>query len=417
MVLAGIIFLVLDLGNQGVSIVGNLPKGLPPMNEIFTIPPGLIAALSTKAIAITAIALVETMSISRSIATQTRQRLDSNQEFVGQGLANIACGLFSGYPTAGSFTRTAVNYQAGALTSISSVFTGLIVLFAVLTIGSYAGFIPLPALAGVLILTAISLINKDEIVRILHGPRGDRLIMIITFFATLLIPLELAVVLGILLSVGLYLLQTSTPRIRQVLPDEEFDFLLPDTGRDECPQLSIVEILGDLYFGAVHHIEEYLIENQKRNPNQRYLLLRMNNVDIVDISGIHALEGIIDAYREHNGDVFITRFRQPIFDVMQSSGFCEFLGEDHFLSRDRNAIGYLFYKVLDPAVCIYECPVRVFKECQNLPKRLDIPGYHLHTDPEEYDISYIEPDTLWQALHTEAPPDLIDVREPREFSQ
>jgi len=417
MVFAGILIAAFGLDNQGIRIVGELPQSLPPLNKILAIPPGLMSQLSTKALAITALTLVETMSIARSIASETRQRLDSNQEFIGQGLANIASGFFSGYPIGGSFVRSFVNFQSGARTSISNVFAGLIVLFVLLTIGGYAGFIPLPALAGVLIITAISLINKDEILRIWHGPLGDRLIMLATFLATLLIPIEYAVLIGILLSVGYYLLQTSIPQVRSVLPDSNYEFLLPNTDRDKCPQLSIVEIMGDLYFGAVNHIEEYLVENLKQNPHQRFLLLRMNSVDIADISGIHSLESIVKAYRDQNGDVFISRYRQPILDVMQSSGFSDFLGKDHFLSRDRNAIGHLFYKILDPAICIYECPVRAFKECQNLPKRLDIPGYHHHFDTAECDISYIEPVALWNALHTDSPPYIIDVREPREFSQ
>jgi len=256
LVLAGIIFAVLGLGTQGIKIIGDLPRGLPPLNQIFPIPAGLIPQLSTKALAITAIALVESMSIARAIASQSHQRLDSNQEFVGQGLANIASGIFSGYPTAGSLTRSAVNFQSGARTSLSSVIAGLIVLLSVLLLGGYAGFIPLPALAGVLILTAISLVNKDEILRVWHGSQGDRLIMVATFLATLLIPIEYAVLIGVLLSVGYYLLQTSTPHIRSVLPDSNYEFLYPDKGGDQCPQLSIVELMGDLYFGAVHQIKD-----------------------------------------------------------------------------------------------------------------------------------------------------------------
>lgn len=417
MVLAGILVAAFDLGNQGIKSVGEIPQSLPSLNKILDIPPGLISQLSSKALAITALTLVETMSVARSIASQTRQRLDSNQEFIGQGLANIASGLFSGYPIGGSFVRSFVNFQSGARTSISNVFAGLIVLFVLLTIGGYAGFIPLPALAGVLILTAISLINKDEILRIWHGPQGDRLIMIATFLATLLIPIEYAVLIGILLSVGYYLLQTSTPQIRSVLPDSNYEFLYPDIGGDQCPQLSIVEIMGDLYFGAVHHIEEYLLDNLKHNPDQRFLLLRMNSVDIADISGIHALESIVQSYRERNGDVFISRYRQPIFAVMRSTGFSKFLGEDHFLTRDRDAIGYLFTKILDPVICIYECPNRVFKECQNLPKRIDIEGMDIYTDTSACDIEYIDANALWKAIHSHDPPHLVDVREPREYRQ
>ena len=417
MVIAGSLMAILGPGTQGIRAIGELPRGLPTLNNIFEIPIGWVTQLATKALAITAIGLVETIAITRSISNQTHQRLDSNQEFVGQGLANITSGLVSGYPVGGSFIRSAVNLQSNARTSISSVFTGLIVLLAVLTVGNLAGYIPLPALAGVVILTAISLINKNEILRIWNGPRGDRLIMLVTFLATLLIPIEFAVLVGILLSLGYYLLQTSTPRIRTVLPDENFDFLLPDTGKQACPQLGIVEILGDLYFGAVHTIEEYLLEYQNQHPQQRFLLLRMNNVDIADISGIHALESIVNAYRRQHGDVFISRYRQPIFDIMRSTGFVEFLGTDHFLSRDSDAIGYLFYKILDPVVCIYECPTRAFKECQNLPKRLEFDEIDLHTEIAECDINYIEANKLWDALHSDTPPTLIDIREPREYNQ
>jgi SulP family sulfate permease len=143
----------------------------------------------------------------------------------------------------------------------------------------------------------------------------------------------------------------------------------------------------------------------------------MNNVDIADISGIHALENIVNAYRSQHGDVFISRYRQPIFEVMRSSGFVQFLGEDHFLARDSNALGYLFYKVLDPVVCIYECPYRAFKECQNLPKRSDIGEIDFHTEIAECGIDYIEADALWAALHSDAPPKLVDIREPREYNQ
>jgi SulP family sulfate permease len=116
MVAAGVLMVLLDGGNQGISMIGELPQTLPTMSNIFQIPLGSITQLATKALAITAIVLVQSISIARSIASQTHQRLDSNQEFIGQGLANIATGLFSGYPVGGSFVRSAINYQANART-------------------------------------------------------------------------------------------------------------------------------------------------------------------------------------------------------------------------------------------------------------------------------------------------------------
>jgi SulP family sulfate permease len=414
-VFASLLVGIFGLRELDVKSVAELPKGLPPVLPFPRLEPQLIAQLSTKALAVAAIALVESMSIARVISSHTRQRLDSNQEFVGQGLANIGSGILSGYPAAGSFTRTAVNYQAGARTSLASVFAGLLVLASVLTLGGLVTYIPLAALAGVLILTAIRLINFKEISSIWQGSKGDRLIMLVTFTATITIPLEFAVLIGVGMSLVYYLLQTSTPRVRAVLPDESYEYLVPTEGRNPCPQLGVVEILGDLYFGAVFHVEDCIHTNLQKNPSQRYLLLRVQSVENIDISGIHALEGIVENYRERGGDVFFERYRDPVLEVMQSSGFYDYLGQDHFIPREEDALGYLFYKVLDPAICIYECPVRAFKECQNLPKRIDLLGESLHIEQSHVEINTISAEELWKDLCSGKTPLVIDVREPREF--
>ncbi len=414
-VIAGLITALFNLEEFSVKIIGELPSGLPPLTHLPVFNIELLSDLAIGALAIAAIGLVEAMSIARSIASHTRQRLDSNQEFIGQGLANLACAFFSGYTCSGSFTRSAVNYQAGARTPLSNVFSGLFVLVATLSLGSLAAYIPLSALAGVVMVVAWGLIDRIEISRIWRGARGDRAIMMVTFSATLLLPLQFAVLTGILMSLAYYLLQTSTPIIRTVTPDRNFEYLVHQPDQPTCPQLGIIEILGDLYFGAVHYFEEYILDNITRHPSQRFLLLRMYSVEHCDISGIHALECIVEAYRERGGDVYISRYQQPVLEIMHSTGFHTELGAGHFLSRDQNAIGHIFYKVLDPAICIYECPVRVFEECQNLPKRLDLAGVYPHLERVDGKIAYISPQELWEALHRQTPPVLIDVREPREF--
>jgi SulP family sulfate permease len=417
MVLASLAVWGLNLSNYDVRVVSDLPRSLPSIGQLPGFDLGMLSKFSTKALAVTAIGLVESMSIARVISSQTRQHLDSNQEFVGQGLANFASGMFSGYPSAGSFTRSAVNFQAGARTGLASAFAGILVLLAMLTLAGWATYIPLASLSGVLILTALRLIDREEMLRIWRGPKGDRLIMGVTLVATLAIPLEFAVLIGVGMSLVYYLLQTSTPQVRAVVPDEDFEYLVSEGDRPACPQLGVIEILGDLYFGAVHHIEEYIYRNRAIHPDQRYLLLRMHFVEHCDISGIRALEGIVQAYQEDGGDVFIARYQKSTMDAMRSTGFYKDLGENHFLTRDENAIGYMFYNVLDPAICIYECPVRVFKECQNLPKQLDILDEHLFSGMPSHQVEYIEPRDLWQDLHSPEPPALIDVREPREYKR
>ena len=412
---AAVVVWLLCLDAQGVRVVGELPRGFPPLTKLSLFDLDLISKLMAGSMVIAAIGLVEATSIARSIAGQSGQCLDSNQEFVGQGLANIACGFFSGYTCAGSFTRSAVNFEAGAKTTLSSAFCGIFVLVAMLVLAPLVAYVPLAALAGVLILTAFGLVDRKEMARIWRSGHGDRVIMVVTLLATLVLSLEIAVMAGIVLSVGYYLLKTSTPRVHPVLLSDDFRYFAPQPGKPSCPQLGVVEIKGDLYFGAVNHVEKCIQENLEQNPTQRFLLLRMYTVERCDISGIHTLESIVRTYRDRGGDVYFVHVQRPVLELMQASGFCRYLGEDHFLDPDET-IRYLFYKVLDPAICIYECPVRVFKECQNLPKHL-CPADICWDTEISLDVPSITPQALWDALGGDDVPAIIDVREPREFKR
>jgi SulP family sulfate permease len=416
MVVATMIVAALGLSEQGVRVVGQLPRTLPPLaNLSFDL--DLVGHLSNGALAVAMLGLVETMSIARVISSQTGQRLDSNQEFVGQGLANMASGLFSGFVCSGSFSRSAVNFKAGARSPLSSVFSSVFVMGALLLLAPLAAYLPRSALAGVLIVTGLGLIDYKEMARIWNGTLGDTLIMVVTLGAALLLPLEFAVLSGVLMSFVHYLLRTSLPRVYSVLPDDNFEHLIPQPHKQPCPQLGIMEIWGNLYFGAVNHIEEVIRQNQLQHPEQRFLLLRMHSVHHCDISGIHMLEAIVRLYREQGGDVFLVQVRENVYEFMKSTGFYDNLGPDHFLKQDQD-ISYLFYKILDPAICIYECEVRAFKECQNLPKRLYPLESPVHTPIPSQQVTRITPTELREKLRNgDTPPLVIDVREPREFKQ
>ena len=417
MVIASLLVFLLDMGRQGVAVIGSLPSGFPPLTDLQNLDLELIRSLLTGAIAVGAIGLVETTAISKSVAAQTRQRLDSNQEFVGQGMANALSGLFSGYPVAGSFSRTAVNFRAGAKTRMAAIMASLFVLVSMQVLGPFASYLPRSALAAVLIVTAYRMIDQAEIRRILRGSTGDAVIMVVTFLGTLFLEIETAVLIGILLSFMRYVMRSSTPRVHAVTPDETFKHFGYDPERDHCPQLGVVEILGTLYFGAVNYVEDFILDHAAQHPEQRYLLLRMRNVNNCDFSGIHMLESVVRTYRERGGDVFLVRVSYRVRQHMEKTNFDEHLGLDNFLDEDA-AISNLFYRVLDPAVCVYECPVRVFKECQNLPKRLDLVGLL----PGQLDlpegVEFIAPSDLWAKLHDDPEKDapvVVDVREPREY--
>jgi SulP family sulfate permease len=418
MSLATFIVFIFHLDEAGVGTIGIIPQNLPPLANLPLFDLDLIATLSTGALAVGAIGLVETAAIARSLATQTGQRLDSNQEFVGQGLANIFAGLFSGYPVAGSFSRSAVNLKVGAKTSLAAVFSSLFVLLAMFALAPAAAYLPRTALAAVLIVTSYRMIDMEEIGRIWTGTRSDAIIMLITFLGTLFLAIEFAVLLGILVSFALYIVRTSIPRVQAVLPDAEFKHFTYQPERQPCPQLGVIEIQGDLYFGAVNHVEETIIEHLEQNPEQRILLIRMHTVNHCDFSGIHMLENVVRLCRDRGGDVYMVRVNYRVYHVMESTHFCDFLGDNRFLIEDE-AISHLFHNILDPAVCIYECPIRVFKECQNLPKRIIIDNIPLIGEVNTDNIKTVSPQELWGQMwiNDGNPPFIVDVREPREFSR
>ncbi|HEX9116510.1 MAG TPA: SulP family inorganic anion transporter, partial [Anaerolineae bacterium] len=417
-VLGGIGVVVFGLAASGIQVLGPVQAGLPPLTGLPLFDLDLIGQLAGAALAIGSIGLVEAMSAARSLASQTGQRLDSNQEFVGQGLSNIACGFFSGCAGNGAFSRSALNYDAGAQTPMASVFSGVFVLIAALLLAPLAAIVPKAALAGVLIMIGYGMIDRKEIVRIWRGAPGDVLIMLITFVATLLLPLQLAVLAGILISFAVYIVRTSVPRVVPVLPDENYRHLVRRPGLPVCPQLAVFDLLGDLYFGAVSNVERTIDEQLNAHPGQRFVLLRMQSVNQCDISGIHALESLVHRLRDRGGDLFLFRVQEPVRQIMLATGFYGHLGADHFLPDD-GAISYLYHRILDPGVCIYECEVRVFLECQNLPKQL-VAGEEripLHTQIPVGQVAEIAPAELRQQLRGANPPLVVDVREPREFSR
>jgi SulP family sulfate permease len=201
-----------------------------------------------------------------------------------------------------------------------------------------------------------------------------------------------------------------------VVPDDDFRHFVHQPHKPACPQLGIMDILGDLYFGATSHIETAIHQHRATYPSQRFLLLRMHSVNYCDLSGIQLLESIVRTSRAQGGDVFLVRVQAPLRDLMRATSFEAYLGSDHILSED-NAIEYLFYKVLDPAICIYESGVRVFRECQNLPR----PDYTIEIPPQAVGVvdrtATVPAETLWQQLRGKDAPLVVDVREPREFKR
>lgn len=407
---------LLGLEARGVRVVGDIPRSMPPPTWLATgmLPDlGMVQALVIGSVAVAALGLIEAVAASQTIARRTGDRLDFNQEFFGQGMANIATGMFSGYVCSGSFTRSALSQQSGARSHLTGVFTGITILGAMLLLAPYARYIPRAAIAGVLLVIAWGMVDRTAIRRTFRTSRSEAAIMSATFVATLLLPLDFAILSGILFSLAMFVVRSSLPRVFPVVPDPTHRHLVHDPGRPVCPQLGLMNIRGPLFFGAVYHIEEELRHNHERHPGQRTLVLRMHGVDQCDMSGVEMLEATVRTYRKMGGDVFLVRPRAPVREVLEQSGFIDdTLGRDHILEQE-GAIEHLFERDVDQAICTYECEHRVFSECQTVVKHVygdHVPpapepqqGHHLQVHPEEFSRLMSEPTAM-----------LLDVREPSE---
>jgi SulP family sulfate permease len=413
---AGIVVVVFGLDQKGVHVVGAIPRTPPPFTwtSLAALPDlSTLWHLMDGALAVTALALVEAVASAQVLARRSGQRLDSNQEFFGQGLANVATGMLSGYPCSGSFTRSSLAQQVGGRSNLTGVITGLAVLAGMLALAPYARYIPRASIAAVLLVIAWGMIDREGSRRALRTSRSESAVMAATFVATLTLPLDFAILAGVLFSLAFFVLRSALPRVYPVVPDPTYRHLVRDPDAPTCPQIGIMNIRGPLFFGAVYHIEEELRHNLEVNPGQTVLVLRMHGVDICDLSGIEMLESTVNLYRSFGGDVFLVRPRKPVRDVMAQSGFLDHLGRDHILLQE-GAIEFLFDRVIDPIVCVYGCEHRVFAECQAIEKHPS--SEHLPVLPHRsLDAARFLDPASFLALVGNDDTVVVDVREPEEY--
>ncbi len=419
MIVSALAVVLFRLDEAGLVILGEMTGHIPKLVKLPLFDLDLIGRLSTGALAVAAIGLVEAISISRAVSAETGQRIDSNQEFVGQGLSNIVSGLFSGYACSGSFTRTVVNKVSGGQSSLVGVYVSIMVLFVLLVFGSFAGYLPRTGLACVLLITAWRMVNRVEIWKIVRSSNGDTIIMVVTFLSTLLLPLEFAVLAGVIVSFAQYLVQSATPMVWPVVPDNQFRYFVPEETNSVCPQLGMLAIEGSLYFGAVHHVENAIRINSERHPDQYLLLLRLHLVDKCDVSGIHMLESVVRRYRDRGGDVYIVGARPQVVKIIEDTDFIHYLGKDHLLSR-HEAVSYLFHYVINHNICEQYCNVRVFAECQPIPKNAVDSNEALELGKRHVVVEYCSPDELKDLLEDNDMGEgirVIDVRELDEYNR
>lgn len=349
---------------KGITLptVGALPAVLPPLSAP-SFDAESIRAVASGVVAVTLLALTEAVSIARALAARSGQHVDGNQEFVGQGLSNLFGSFFSGYVATGSFNRSGVNYAAGAKTPIAAMLAGVFLLVLVLFVAPWAQFLPNAAMAGILFLVAWGLIDFEEIFHVFKTSRAETAILLSTFASTLFLTLEEAIIIGVLLSLSLYLSRTSKPQVRVRAPDPNNPKhkFTDAANATECPQLRFIRIDGSLFFGATSHIREALAAQDQEKPQQKHVAVVAHGINFIDLAGAHYLAEEAERRRGLGGGLYFIRIKDTVQEQMAESGALKIIGGINLFDSKTEAIEEI-YRRLDHSVCA-TCKARIFREC------------------------------------------------------
>ncbi|WP_028489303.1 SulP family inorganic anion transporter [Thiothrix lacustris] len=329
---------------MGGSVIGEIPEGLPS----FAIPNvsldfKTLSSLATTAAIIGLIGFVEAISIAKAMASQTRQRLSANQELVGQGLGNITSGVFGGYAVSGSFSRSAVNFASGAITGFSSVVTGLLVAVTLLFLTPLLYHLPQATLAAVIIMAVINLIKIAPVKHAWKVEPHDGVVAVVTFLATMVFAphLDKGILLGVVLSLGLFLYRTMSPNLVEVARHEDGSMRDAEAhGLKTSDSVSVYRFDGDLYFANTGYFEGKLLNNVAKKPGLKVLVLDMESVGQVDSTGEEMLEKLADRLKFAGIDFYIARTKLRVYEAFQRSGLAKHIGEERFFRERKYAINH-----------------------------------------------------------------------------
>ncbi len=352
--------------DPGIATVGAIPRSLPPLSM-----PDLstqsLRELGAVAVALTMLSLTEAIAIARAIALKSGQRIDGSQEFIGQGLANL-CGSFaSSYVSSGSFTRSGVNYTAGAVTPLAAVFSAGLLLLTLVALAPLVRYLPIASMAAILLLVAWSLVDWHHIAAIARTSRAELAVLVVTLLATLFMQLEFAIYAGVLLSLVLFLERTARPSLRDAMPAPGVGayHFVDRADEPDCPQLKMLFVDGPLYFGAIDHVQRNLRAVDADAPARKHLLLLAPGINFVDSAGADLLAQEARRRQALGGGLYFHRLQPQVVDTLERAGCLDDIGRAQLFAIGDDVVARIFPK-LDPEVC-RRCTVRAFRLCSTAP--------------------------------------------------
>ena len=324
----------------GGAVVGDIPKGLPSLS-VPAIDMRAISHLLASAVIISLLGFMEAISIAKAMAAKTGQRLDPNQELIGQGLANILGSMSNAYPVSGSFSRSAVNLQSGAMTGLSSLFTSATVALVLLFFTPLLYHLPQSVLAAVIMMAVIGLINASGFIHAWKAKRYDGIISVISFLMTLAFAphLDKGIMIGVGLSLAVFLYKSMRPTVTSLSRFE--DESLRDSvvhGLRQCQYIDMIRFDGPLFFANASYLEDQISARMENKKDLKHIVIVANGMNDIDASGEEVLSLVVANVRSAGMDISFSGVNETVMEVLERTYLIEKIGRDHIYSTMEKAI-------------------------------------------------------------------------------
>ncbi len=324
---------------QNIAVVGAIPKGLPPL----TLPefnPALWRTLAPAALLITVVGFLESVSVAKALAGKRREKIDPNREFIGLGAANLGAAVTSGYPVTGGFSRSIVNFQAGAATPLASIITAILVALTVIFLTPLFFFLPKAALAAIIVVAVSSLVDWRTPLHLWRYDRADAASLIVTFAAVLIAGVEIGIIAGVVFSLLVFLWRTAQPHIAvigRISGTEHFRNISRHTVETD-PNIIVIRVDENLYFANSNFLEQFVIHTIAENRSAKHLVINCNAINSIDGSALDSLEMLIENLKDAGVTLHFAAVKGPIMDRLKRTDFLERLAPGHIFLSTHEAL-------------------------------------------------------------------------------
>jgi len=344
----------------GGEVVGAVPEGLPAMAM-----PDLnwdaLASLLSAAIVISLVGFMEAISIAKALATKAKQKVDPNQELIGQGLANIVGGFTQAFPVSGSFSRSAVNFDAGAKTGMAAVITAVFVLIALLFLTPLLYHLPQAVLAAIIIMAVAGLVNFEAVKHAWQASRHDGVAAIVTFVATMLVAphLDKGIMVGAGLAILLFLYRTMTPRVAILgrYHDGTLRDIKVNPNLATSKHVVAMRFDGSLYFANVAHFEDAVLEVVADHKEATFILVVGDAINQLDASGEEVVHHLVDRLRESGIELIFSGLKKQVLDVMRQTHLFDLIGGGNIFATENQALAAIYERLGADAADDLLCPL------------------------------------------------------------